>query len=93
MLHSLYCINSWQERAGKAFYITKTPYLRTLALTKFLLEFINQPIQLGGQSELFCLAQLKKIFLIATQETKFLQGRRSDLSRGICDWSCMFMIP
>jgi hypothetical protein len=28
----------------------KTPYLLTLALTKFLLEFINQPIRSGGQS-------------------------------------------
>jgi hypothetical protein len=58
MLHSLCCIISWQERAGKALYITKMPYLRTLALTKFLLEFINQPTRLGGQSELFWPAQL-----------------------------------
>jgi hypothetical protein len=34
------------------------PYLHTLTLTEFLLEFINQPIRLGGQSDLFRPAQL-----------------------------------
>jgi hypothetical protein len=39
------------DKAIKRLTLIKTPYLLTLALTKFLLEFITQPIRSGSRSE------------------------------------------
>jgi hypothetical protein len=39
------------RRWSKFFTCQKTPYLLTLALSKFLLEFIIQPIRSGSRSE------------------------------------------
>ncbi len=72
------CINKFNE--------PKTPYLLTLALTKFLLEFITQPISSGSRSEksnypksqniyfriLACLFQAKKKVDINSKQRKLL---------------------
>ncbi len=65
------------------------PYLLTLALTKFLLEFIKQPIRLGGQSVLLPRPKKKSAW-------NFISYPRSnipfflDALRGICAccWAC-----
>jgi hypothetical protein len=50
------CLNKFNE--------PKTPYLLTFALTKFLLEFIIQPIRSGGQSELLTRPKCERLFRV-----------------------------
>jgi hypothetical protein len=52
------CINKFNE--------PKMPYLLTLALTKFLLEFITQPIRSGSRSELSVCPKYR-IFILHTR--------------------------
>jgi hypothetical protein len=68
----VYCIGVF-DRLNK-FNKPKTPYLRTLALTNFLLEFIIQPIRLGGRTR-FVLPS----FEIQTQLEKKFPSKESGL--------------
>jgi hypothetical protein len=50
-----------KELLSRQFTKRKTPYLLTLALSKFLLEFIIQPIRSGSRSEKLNYPKLKDI--------------------------------
>ncbi len=71
-------LSVWAYNAAKVslleqFRTAKTPYLLPLALTKFLFEFINQPIRSGGQSDFYCPARILREFILCF-DRKFQSG-------------------